>query len=256
MMSDYRADSEVRKLSGSSGDSVPVSPELFAVLALALDVASASDGAFDPTVGPLVQLWRDARSRKQLPARDALDGARARVGWRSIALDRARSAARLERRGMQIDLGGIAKGYILQQGVARLRQAGITRALVEAGGDIAVSDSPPHRDGWRIDVAGADSAFAARAARLTNASLATSGPTAQFVEIDGVLYSHVLDPRTGLGLTNSVSARVIAADGATADALATALTIVDAKGAKRLRSHFPGVLISVQRLPVSVPPGM
>jgi thiamine biosynthesis lipoprotein len=133
--------------------------------------------------------------------------------------------------------------------VATLRQAGITRALVEAGGDIAVSDSPPDRDGWRIDVAGADSAFAGRAARLTNASLATSAPTAQFVEIDGVRYSHVIDPRTGLGLTNHVAAHVIAEDGATADALATALTILDADAARRVQSQFPEVLISVRRSP-------
>ena len=126
---------------------------------------------------------------------------------------------------MRLDLGGIAKGYILQQALGAMVPLGVTQALVEAGGDIVVGDAPPGRDGWRIDVAGSDAVFAARAARLTNAALATSGPTAQFVEIDGVRYSHVVDPRTGMGLTNGVTARVIARDGATADALATALTV-------------------------------
>jgi thiamine biosynthesis lipoprotein len=82
---------------------------------------------------------------------------------------------------------------------------------------------------------------------LTHASLATSGPAMQFVEIDGVRYSHVIDPRAGLGLTNRVTARVIASDGATADALATALTVLEPKDARRLQSKFPGVLISIER---------
>ena len=150
---------------------------------------------------------------------------------------------------MRLDLGGIAKGYILEEALHTLRSAGVRRALIEAGGDIVVGDAPPDRDGWRIDVTGADREFAARAAKLTNAALATSGPTAQFVEIDGVRYSHVVDPRTGVGLTNHVTAHVIARDGATADALATALTVARAGDVPRLLSRFPGVRVSVVQGP-------
>ena len=244
MMSDYRPDSELRRL-GSSWS--PVSRELFAVLERAIEIADATGGAFDPTVGPLVALWREARQSRRLPDASALDAAKRLVGWRLVQLDAARPAVRLAREGVRLDLGGIAKGYIIQQALQAMIPFGVTRALVEAGGDIVVGDAPPGRDGWSIDVTGSEAEFVARAARLTNAALATSGPTAQFVEIDGVRYSHVVDPRTGLGLTNQVTARVIAADGATADALATALTVAP-DTLSRIRRQFPDAAMSlVQR---------
>jgi FAD:protein FMN transferase len=244
MMSDYRPDSELRRLSSVWS---PVSRELFAVLERAIEIADATGGAFDPTVGPLVALWREARQRHRLPEATAIDAARGLVGWRLVELDSARPAVRFAREGVSLDLGGIAKGYIIQQALQSMIPFGVTRALVEAGGDIVVGDAPPGRDGWSIDVTGADAEFVARAARLTNAALATSGPTVQFVEIDGVRYSHVVDPRTGLGLTNQVTARVIAANGATADALATALTVAP-HTLPRIRRQFPDAAVSlVQR---------
>jgi thiamine biosynthesis lipoprotein len=247
MMSDYRPDSELRRLGTAGAAWSVVSPELFAVLARGIEIARATGGAFDPTVGPLVGLWRDARQNRRMPDRVAIAAAKSQVGWRHVHLDRSRNAVRLARPGMRLDLGGIAKGYILQQALRTMASLGVTRALVEAGGDIVVGDAPPGRDGWRVDVDGADAAFAARAAQLTNAALATSGPTAQFVEISGVRYSHVVDPRTGLGLTNHVIAHVIAADAATADALATALTVVGPHGVPHILSRFPGVNASVER---------
>ena len=245
MMSDYRPESDLRRLGDAPGAWSVVSPDLFVVLERAVAISRATDGAFDPTVGPLVALWRDARANRRMPDQSALAAAKHIVGWRHIDLDRSRRAVRLARPGMRLDLGGIAKGYIIQQALGAMVPLGVTRALVEAGGDIAVGDAPPDRDGWRIDVDGADATFSARAARLTHAALATSGPTAQFVEIGGVRYSHVIDPRTGLGLTNDVTARVIAADGATADALATALTVVGPRDAAGILASFPNVVASL-----------
>jgi FAD:protein FMN transferase len=244
MMSDYRADSELRRLSSAWS---PVSRELFAVLERAIEIADVTGGAYDPTVGPLVALWREARQSHRLPDASAIDAAKTLVGWRLVQLDPARPAVRLAREGVRLDLGGIAKGYIIQQALQAMIPFGVTRALVEAGGDIVVGDAPPGRNGWSIDVTGSDAEFVARAARLTNAAVATSGPAAQFVEIDGVRYSHVVDPRTGLGLTNQVTARVIAANGATADALATALTVAP-HTLPRIRRQFPDAAVSlVQR---------
>jgi len=245
MMSDHRVDSELRRLERRSGRYVPVSRELFDVLARAVAIAEVTGGAFDPTVGPVVALWREARRTRVLPDRDALADARAGVGWRLVGLDEPRTAIRLAAPGMRLDLGGIAKGYILQEALISLRAAGITRALIESGGDLVAGDPPPRRDGWRIAVPGADPGFAARASRLANAALASSGASAQFVEIDGVRYSHVVDPRSGLGVTSPRLARVIAADGATADALATALTIIDTRSARVVAARMPGVLISI-----------
>ena len=245
MMSDYREDSELRRLDARPQEWIPASEELFAVLARAVEIAEATHGAFNPSVAPLVALWREARKSGRLPERSRLEAARALVGWRHVQLDPSRRAVRLAKPGMRLDLGGIAKGYILAQGLRTLRARGVASALLEAGGDIVVGDAPPGRAGWRIDAPSASAQFSERAARLSNAALATSGPTAQFVEIEGVSYSHVIDPRTGLGVTNHVVARVIAEDAATADALATALTVLGSDGATAISKRFPGVVLDI-----------
>src|SRR5918993_5190656 len=151
MMSDYRPDSELRRIDDQAGSFVPVSPELLAVIARALQISRATDGAFDPTIAPLVALWRESRSTRRLPEPSRLAAARALVGWRHVELDATRSAVRLTRSGVRLDLGGVAKGYILQKTLRTLRDSGVTSALVEAGGDIVVGDAPPRRLGWLVD---------------------------------------------------------------------------------------------------------
>jgi thiamine biosynthesis lipoprotein len=247
MMSDYRPDSELRRLQKRPQAWVGVSAELFDVLTRSAAIASASGGAFDPTIGPVVALWRRARQTGRLPDPAHLEQARALVGWRLVELDPRRRAIRLKEAGMQLDLGGIAKGYILQEALATLREHGAPRALVAGGGDIVAGDAPPDARGWRIDVQGGSPALTARASALTNAALATSGPTAQFVVIDGTRYSHVVDPRTGVGVTNATVAHVIARDGATADAIATALSVLGPENSRPLLARFPGVVVSMHR---------
>lgn len=250
VMSDYRPDSELTQLSASSGSWVGASRELFAVLSRAREIAGVTGGAFDPTIGPMVALWRAARQSKRLPSRAAVAEARTRVGWRLVELDPNRQAVRLTRAGMRLDLGGIAKGFILQEALDLLKSRGVSRVLLEAGGDIVVGDAPPGRAGWRVAVAGADAAFTARAAALVNAALSTSGPTSQFVEIGGVRYSHVVDPATGLGLTERRVVHVIAPDGATADAWATALGVGGPALAERLTTLAPDIHASFTNSPI------
>jgi FAD:protein FMN transferase len=248
IMSDYRPSSEVRRLTTAApGRPVHLSAPLCDVLALALDVADASDGAFDPTVSPLVGLWRQARERKRLPDPHVLEAARLRVGWRKLALDRSQCIVTLDTRDMRLDLGGIAKGYILERARDVLRQRGIARTLLEAGGDIVVGDPPPDAAGWRIAVTTTDSLVLARAQSLTNAALSTSGDTEQFLEVDGMRYSHIVDPRTGLGVTSRAMAWVIADDAALADALATTFTIVDDASHARILTRFPDAMAAVRR---------
>jgi thiamine biosynthesis lipoprotein len=244
-LSDYRSDSELRRIEANAGAWTPVSTSTIAVLARALEIARQSDGAFDPTIGPLVRLWREARKSKQLPARNAIDSARTLVSYQKLSIDSARSMARLARTGMRLDLGGIAKGFILQEALAVLERHGISQALLDAGGDIVVGAAPPGRNGWRIEAPGADSAFATRAQNLTHAAFATSGPSEQFLEIEGVRYSHVVDPRTGLGLTNGFTVYVIATDGATADAAATAFSVL---GPARVHALLPNTTASFVRI--------
>ena len=240
VMSDYRPESEVRRLAARAGEPVRVSDDLFVVLARAVDLWRRSEGAFDVTVGPFVELWRTTRRTGALPLRAALDSAARRVGSDKIHLDSVARTVRLDTPGMRIDLGGIAKGYILDRALDALRAQGVTRALLQAGGDIVLGDPPPGRRGWRIAIAAGDTV-------LANRAVSTSGDTEQFVIIGGVRYSHVIDPRTGMGLTSRREATVVAPDGVTADGLATALTLLDdARGARVLQS-FPQAVARVRR---------
>jgi FAD:protein FMN transferase len=242
-MSDYRDESEVRRLARRPGEWVPVSPDLYAVMKDALELAETSEGAFDPTVGPLVALWRVARRTGRLPPAESLQTTRERVGWRLVELDSVRRAIRLAKPGMALDLGGIAKGYILDRALESIRSHGVTRALLIAGGDIVAGDPPPGREGWRIATEGAGEGLQSRAGAMANAALSTSGDSEQFVVIGGVRFSHVVDPRTGAALTNSLRAYVIARSGARADGLATTATVANRRELEALKARYPDALI-------------
>jgi thiamine biosynthesis lipoprotein len=228
IMSDYLAESELERLSArAGGPAVPVSPDLFAVLARAAEVSRLSDGAFDVTVGPVVRLWRRARRTQLLPPADQLAAARAAVGDRLLVLDPAARAVQLTRPGMRLDLGGVAKGYAAEAAQAVLKQHGITRALVAAGGDIAVSGPPSDATGWRVGIAAPPSATGdGPTLVLRDAAVSTSGDKEQYAEIGGKRYAHIIDPRTGMGLTETWQATAVAADATTADAWATALVVL------------------------------
>jgi thiamine biosynthesis lipoprotein len=237
-MSDYLNDSELMRLCRRSGQRpVQVSDDLFHVLDSSRQLSQISDGAFDVTVGPLVQLWRAARKSGTLPTDAALAEARSRIGWQKMKLDPQARTVELTVPGMRLDLGGIAKGYACDEAIRVLREHGIGSALVEAGGDIVVSNPPPGRRGWAIDVTPQSSA-AQRTVTLRNQAISTSGAAAQFVEIGGVRYSHVVDPHTGLGLTNHYEATVTAPRGITSDALSTTATILGPRRTQRLVKRF------------------
>ncbi len=226
IMSDYRADSELMRLCAKAGQGgVEVSAELFAVLERAKELSTKTSGAFDVTCGPVVSLWRQARQNGVLPDAELLAEARALVGYELMNLNKSNLTVTLDVPGMRLDLGGIAKGYACDAAILALKQHGVESAMIEAGGDIAVSNPPPNKEGWEIAVRGLEHVRSAPLI-LDNAGLSTSGDTEQFVEIDGVRYSHIVDPRTGIGLTNRVQATVIAKDATTSDSLATALCVL------------------------------
>lgn len=234
VLSDYREDSELAGLLRQDpGKPVKVSRDLFMVLRRSQDFAARTAGAFDVSVGPLTRLWRQARRGGSLPSPAALHDALARVGWQNLELDPVRSTITLGKNGMQLDFGGIAKGYACDEALGVLRQQGIASAMVELGGDIAVSGAPPGRVGWNIslpDIQNPD----ARYQTLTHASISTSGDTEQFVEIEGRRYSHIVDPKTGLGLTHRTSVTVIARHGIVSDALSTSLSVMGEKAGREL----------------------
>ncbi len=242
IMSDYRRDSELTRLGEQSGGGpVQISPDLFHVLQRAKRLAGLSGGAFDVTAGPLVQLWRAARDAGTLPSPDALAAARAISGYALLQLNAEDSTVTLARRNMRLDLGGVAKGFAADEALKILRARGLPHAMIEFGGDIVLGEAPPReRDeagsratneatGWRIT-----EPLSRRTFRLANAAISTSGDAMQFFEIDGVRYSHVLDPRSGRPLTSRIAVTVIAPEGVLSDGLATMLSVLGPEEGKRL----------------------
>ncbi len=242
IMSDYLPTSELMRLCGKAGGpAVKVSPELFTVLERAGRVSVETEGAFDVTVGPVVRLWRRARKTIRLPEKEALDKARALVGYKMMHLDAKGRTVRLEKAGMQLDLGGIAKGYAGDEMLAVLRKHGITRALVACGGDLRVGEAPPGKDGWSVEIAAVDAKEKTRRLLLKNCAVSTSGDASQFVQIEGVRYSHIVDPRTGVGLVGRMSATVIAPDGITADSLTKAVAVLGPEKGFAVLKKYEGV---------------
>ena len=237
ILSHYRAGSELSRLSATSGGEVaePISGELWAVLAEALVWSERTGGAFDPTVGPLTRLWRWSSRREALPDPQRLARALGLVGREFLVLDRAGRSAHLTKVGMALDLGGIGKGYAADAALEVLEYEGVASALVDAGGDIVVGAPPPGQPGWVVDLP------SGRRHLLAHSAVATSGDRFRYFEVDGVRYSHIVDPWTGLGTTGSRTSTVLAPDASTADVLASALLVLDASAARALIGSLDGV---------------
>lgn len=196
-LSDYDPASELNR------NPARKSRDLRRVLRKSEEMRRASEGAFDHEAGAVIRVWREARRQGVAP--------------REEEISRARVA-----RPRRIDLGGIAKGYAADEARAVLRREGFRRAMVAIAGDVCVGDPPTGRPAWRIEAA---PGTARRVLALRNACVSTSGDAEQALEVNGVRYSHIIDPRTGQALTRAVGVTVIGRDGMVADALATALSV-------------------------------
>lgn len=234
MFSDYLADSTLNTmLAAADGTAQPAPAEMVDILATARRVSVLTDGAFDVTAGPLVRLWRASRRSQTLAPPEETAAARALVGYRRVFADRTHQTVKIAP-GTKIDLGGIAKGYACDQAIEAMRSHGVESGLVEAGGDIAVSGPPPGRNGWTVSLEHVGQGTI----EVSHCAVSTSGDTEQFVEIEGKRYSHVIDPRTGLGTTERVQATVIARRGELSDPLATAVCVLGADSCDRIARQF------------------
>jgi thiamine biosynthesis lipoprotein len=245
ILSDYEPDSELSRLSRSSGSgaAVPVSEDLFRVLERAEQVSRAGDGSFDITVGPLVDVWKRARRQRMLPDASRIAAAREASGWTNVVLGRdsqGRRTARLLRPAMRLDPGGIAKGYAIGEATKVLKAHGITRSLVSGGGDLYAASTPPGEPGWVVTVGLLDltNAPPGRQVRLRDRALVTSGDLFQRVEIGGVRYSHIVDPRTGQALTDHSQVTLVGRDPTTLDALSKVLSVLGPSRADALCRRF------------------
>lgn len=235
LMNDYLPESEISRLSDHAGKGpMHVSPEMIDVLTHAQRMHELTGGAFDPTAGPVILLWREATKANKLPAAAALDAARRLVGMDKVKIDPEARTAELLEPGMRLDFGGIAKGYACDQATDELRRHGVTITFVQAGGDMVLGDAPPGSRGWEIDIPGR------RPMILANTAASISGDTSRFVIIDGVRYSHVVDPRTGMGVTSRRMAVVLGPRGIDTDPLSTAGCVMPREEFEALIARFEG----------------
>lgn len=252
IMSDYDPQSELMRLCQTAGKDQPVtvSPDLLAVLTRAQALSQQSEGAFDVSIGPAVRVWRKARKTKVFPTPEEVAAARELVDYRNVVIDEKTGTVTLRRTGMQLDLGGIGAGYAVDEALKVLKEQGVASALVDASGDIGVGDPPPGRAGWRIGVAPLEpDADPSRYLLLKNAAVTTSGDAFQFVELGGKRYSHIVDPKTGLGLTQRSSVTVIAPDCTTADSYTKAVMILGPEQGLKLIEATKGAAAIIVRAP-------
>ncbi len=251
ILSDYDPESELSRLAGTAGGGpVLVSADLFEVLRRSKEIYERSGGAFDVTIAPVGRLWRRARRDHKLPDPARLAEARPLVGSDKMLLDPKARTVELKKKGMKLDVGGIAKGYAAQAALDVLKKAGITRALVGGAGDIVVGDPPPDGTGWKVAIAPLEPGKGGptRVLLLANAAVSTAGDAERFVVIDGHRYSHIINPSTGVGVEDRASVTVVAPDGATADALETTVYVMGPERGLKLVDQTPGAAAIFVRL--------
>ncbi len=250
-LSDYDPESEISRLSASAGKGpIRVGRDLFDVLERSKRISERSGGMFDATIAPVGRLWRRARRARKLPDPALIANARKLVGSDKMILDPAQHTVELKLPGMKLDVGGVAKGYAAQAALDVLREQGIRRALVGGAGDIVTSDPPPGTDGWRVAIAPVDPRLPYRPPilLLKNAAVSTAGDAERFVEIDGRRYSHIVNPKTGMGHEDRASVTVVAPDGGTADALETTAYLLGPERGLKLVDDTPGCAALYQRV--------
>lgn len=249
ILSDYVDESELNRFCRTGVDrKLKLSPELFAVLERAQYWHRESGGAFDVTAGPLIRIWRLARKTKHLLSAKRIEETKKLVGGEKLLLDSNEQTGQLTQKGMRIDLGGIAKGYVGDEMLKVLAKHGLKSAMIVLGGDVVCGDPPPGQKGWKVAVADLTKAKVGMPLRrgylvLANAAASTSGDANQYAEIGGQRYSHIIDPRTGLAQTARRQTTVVAKNGMDADAMATAATVLGVqKGTAFIESHGAAAL--------------
>lgn len=238
LMSHYKQESPLSKLNRTAASqAVKVEPELFDFIAECLRYSRESDGAFDVTVGPLLKAWGFFRGEGRMPKAAELAEARGKVGWRHVILNQQEKTIRFDRAGVELDLGGIAKGYAVDRAVAVLKQHGIGQALVNAcGSTIYGLGAPPGETGWEVKLRDPiSSQKTAMTVRLNNRALSVSGSYEKFFDLGGKRYSHIFDPRTGWPVQGVLSVAVLTDTGTAGDALDNVFYVL---GIKKSRDYI------------------
>jgi thiamine biosynthesis lipoprotein len=229
LMSHYKPESPLSRINRDAAASpVAVEPELYDFIAEAIRYSRDSDGAFDITVGPLMKVWGFFRGEGRLPSDQEIETVRPLVGWQHIIMDPEHRTIRFDRPGVELDLGGIAKGYAVDRVVKILRTANVAAALVSAGGSTIYGlGAPPTRNAWAVSIQDpVDSGRVARDVELRDRALSVAGSSEKSFEVDGVRYSHIMDPRTGRPVQGVLTVAVVTKTGTEGDALDDALFVL------------------------------
>lgn len=226
-LSDYDEKSETWQLNADrakSQGSYKPGDDLWHALFLSESLYKLTLGAFDPSIGSLVRLWRRSRRKAEMPAKYDLEKALENSGFKNILLYHNEKSIQFKKDEIILDFGAIGKGIAADEVASVLKKHGIKIFLIDAGGDLLAGKSPPKQKGWRIEMQSSEKET--WFLQLSNSAVATSGDLYQFVEIDGIQYSHIIDPRTGYAIKNHSHATVIAPTAARADALASAFCVL------------------------------
>ncbi len=238
LMSDYKSDSEISRVNKEAAErAVQVSESTYEVLRRSVEFSTLTDGAFDITVGPLMDLFHDAEKQAAAPTAEQIAKAKSKVGFEKLRLDSENRTVQFAVEGMRLDLGGIAKGYAIDKAIEAVQRSGALGGMVDIGGDIRCFGSPPEgREHWLIAVQDPNATAAATTGggllmtlKVTNTAVATSGDYQQYVMIEGERYSHIMNRKTGTSAAGLASVTIIADNATDADALATSVSVMGAE---------------------------
>lgn len=243
LFSSYMPDSDVSRISSSAGNApVNVSPEVITVLRSAVKVAVLSNGAFDPTVGALGKVWGYSGEKRYVPTKEEVGGVLPLVDYRGIIIDGSSMKAGLRKKGMVINLGGIAKGYIVSRAVEALKREGVERGIIHAGGDMVVFQKKgAGQSPFKIGIQHPREKRLLGEVEIYNGAVSTSGDYERYFIKDGVRYHHILDPSTGFPADRCRSVTIIAEDPTMADALSTAVFVLGPEKGMALIEGLDGV---------------
>lgn len=241
LMSHYRSDSDITRVNREAATHpVPVSPAVFSVLAAAEDVSRASRGAFDVTVGPLMKLWGFFQKQPHVPSDAELAAVRPLVNHTQVLLDAAAQTVRFARPGMQVDLGGIAKGFAVELAGGVLKRRGLS-GFIDAGGNQYFVGTPVGKPRWQVGIEDPDHRGALLGVlKVDGGAVSTSGGYHNFFEANGVRYGHLLDPRTLRPSDRSLSVTIVSRDATLADALTKPVFLLGPVEGLALAESFPG----------------
>ncbi|MBU2541297.1 MAG: FAD:protein FMN transferase [Candidatus Omnitrophica bacterium] len=243
-LSHFKSSSPVAELNRDG--IVSADKELLDLIVESLRISEESSGTFDITIGPLSDIWKKAIKGKELPPHKEIKKARELVDWKQVSVDRENGLIKFKKAGMKIDLGAIAKGFAVDIAVEKLKAAGISSALINAGGDIYCLGKKFNRP-WKIAVRHPEKEGKfSQVFSLVDRAVATSGDYEQFFTLGGKRYSHIVDPRTGYPIDSRISSVTVVSDRAmTSDALATAIFILGEKKGLALADKFEGIEVKI-----------